>query len=247
MAYRTLKDKKLGGAGVEYFGIFEVNNMTAQEIRTKGSLPLDLEDFMDDEGGSLPCEQGMLLVYDEAIGVVRKAKNVNEKVMIHNSDYKLYDTKWSLKDFTLWPQKGSEVNMMQYIIDEYGRVTLGPDGKPQVDTVASKKIHIYEDTTPFPRMNSCVTNDIFTTNTVIYSTDDFGANDDAFEAIAAAVEDGQVFAVVAVPDTDIPKAWGGYYKLVKSATAPTATNVFKAVLAYDLPDGQPALRFEVWN
>lgn len=247
MAFRSLKDVKLGGAGNEYYGIFEVNSMSAQNMQTKGMLPLELTDFMDDNGGSLPCEQGMLLVYDEAAGVVRKPKDLKEKVMIHNSEYKLYDKSDDLKDFALWAQKGSEINITQYKIDDYGRVILDANGLPQVDSGKSKAVRLYEDVTPFPRLYIAFEGDTYTTNTVIYDTADFGAGDDAFAAIVTAVEAGEVYAVVAIPDeaTGIPKAWGGYHKLIKGATAPDAAKVFKAVKAYDLPDGQPAIRFAV--
>lgn len=215
------------------YGILEVNNVSGGQItRSKASLPLDITDFPDT---AHPCEQGMLLVYDEAKQVVRKAKAITENVYLVNAEYKLYDNRWGLKDFCLFAQDAVVTTVTGAVLKLDGTVV------PALDTTTNKpsstSVTIYEDNSAFPRLFPLLIGDSFTTNTVIYDDADYADID----AIRADIPTAGVYACVATGQTDT--SLDGYFLLSK--TKPAAKVVFQAVEAYDLPDGQPAIRFTV--
>lgn len=272
---RTLKDVTLGGLGSGYFGIFEGNNMGARNVMTKGQLPLDVDHFTGPAdvpalaaiaGLPIACEQGMMLVYDEANGVVRKPiTGRNDKLMIHYSEVKLYGQFDTLKSFALFPQR--QISAPTYTIpaaymNRWGEIT-DPEGAYDAvfgsDNANNRAYQdMYTDETPFPRLYPAMPGDVFTTNTVVVpdalgtggtAVTLTGLDRDAFEAaIQTAIEStdglwGVPVTVTGPADPNLP--WGGYLQL--STTRPAnALNMFKAVLMTDLPDGQPAIRFEVW-
>lgn len=235
MAIVTLKEKG--------FGIVEVNSVSGGQItRSKASLPLRVEDF---NSTNTPCEQGMLLVYDEAKGEVRKATALTDNVCLHYSEYKFYDdtTKTGLKDFCLLAQDAAKITITGAVLKadgtKVGPTTITGSGESAKEEVSSTLVTIYSDNDPYPRMLPLLIGDTWTSNTVIYDDTDFAD----FEAIKTAISGTGVWAAVAVGNTD--KKLDGYIKLAK--TKPTAKVVLKAIKAYDLPDGQPAIKFEVFD
>jgi hypothetical protein len=185
----------------------------------------------------------MVLVYDEAAGVVRRPRNIDEKVMIHYSEVKLYDPKWTLKDFALWPQRGEMIETRRVATNIWGDVVLDASGNPTME--ANINVEQYTDQTPFPRLYPAMPGDVFTTNTVI--TEGFDMED--YGAIEALIAAGDLWAVPAiVGENSVTQEHGGYLRLVNGRPTGAAVprNLFQAVKFYDLPDGQPAIRFEVW-
>lgn len=234
MAIVTLKQKG--------YGQVEVNSVSGGQItRSKASLPLDVTDF---SSAASPCEQGMLLVYDEAKGVVKKPTALTDNVCLHYSEYKFYDDRRNngLKDFCLLAQDAAKISIAGAVLKadgtKVGPTTVTGEGENKKEEISSTLVTIYSDNDPYPRMFPLLIGDTWTTNTVIY--DDTTYAD--FDAIKTAVSGAGVWASVAVGNTD--KALDGYIKL--SSTKPTAKVVLKAIKAYDLPDGQPAIKFEVF-
>lgn len=203
------------------YGVMEVNNMSAQLNRTKASLPLSTSrvagqiDFPDRYH---PCEQGMLLVYDEAAGVVRKARNINENLMIHYSETKLYDERRQmLSDFALFGQYEDQRNVLGQVQGSNGSgMPAPPMGGNRIpaaamgqwlqggttwyneagaaQTLTGTPTTLFYDETPFPRMLQPMAGDIFTTNLVVFDPAAFAD----IAAMEAAIAEGNVWATVAV-------------------------------------------------
>ncbi len=107
--------------------------------------------------------------------------------------------------------------------------------------------HMYDERTPglknfklvpgefLPRLGYLSTGDKFTTNTVVYDTTEFADEDALFEALAKdALKATPVYGGVSE---------NGYIKLSK--TAPTDGPKLLAVALTTMPDGQPAVKFQV--
>ncbi len=81
------------------YGVVEMNHVASVKTgQIYAQLPLDgTTDF-----ASAPAENGMLLVYDEITGVVRKPDAITEYVYLHKSVEKMYSSETvGLKEFAL--------------------------------------------------------------------------------------------------------------------------------------------------
>lgn len=84
-----------------------------------------------------------------------------------------------------------------------------------------------------PRIGYLTTGDKFTTNCLAYDTTDY-ADEDALETALEALGTTAVYGGICT---------NGAIRLMK--TIPTAGPVLKAVKFYTMPDGQPAVKFQV--
>lgn len=207
------------------FGVVEFNNFSAQrDGRNKAQLPLGVDDF---SGGGAPCEQGMLLVYNEATGSITRPTTVGDNVMLHKSEEKLYDPRLqALKNFALF----GDDNVIATVTntDENGDDT-------------TEEISFAGHANPYPRMYQLDVGDTYTTNTVTYDDADFAD----FEAIATAFEEKTpIFGVPQVGLTAEEAVYNGYTALTKTVD-PTVKKPLRVVDVYTMPDGSPGIKFEV--
>lgn len=216
MAIQTIK--KSG------YGVVEFNNFSAQRIgRNKAQLPLSPVDFTDE---TTPCEQGMLLVYNEAVGAVSKPIAITEDLMLHKSEEKLYDERRpALKNFALF---GDHTTTVQIVTTN----AEGVESTQNVDFVTAEN--------PYPRLYQLDVGDTWTSNTVTYDDAVFAD----FSTIATGIKAGTVYGVVQVGLEGAQAKLNGYISLVKTFPATSKTPI-KAIKAYTMPDGSPGIKFEV--
>lgn len=207
------------------YGVVEFNNFSAQrDGRNKAQLPLGANDF---SGMGAPCEQGMLLVYDEATGSVTRPTALDANVMLHKSEEKLYDPRLqALKNFALF----GDDNIVATITN------TDSEGK---ETTESIDFAGYSN--PYPRLYQLDIGDTYTTNTVCYDDAVFAD----LEAIVSDFEAGtEIFGVPQVGLTATEKVYNGYTSLVKTVDA-TVKKPLKVIDVYTMPDGTPGIKFEV--
>lgn len=217
MAIKLIKEKG--------HGVVEFNNFSAQrDGRNKAQLPLGVDDF---SGAGAPCEQGMLLVYDEATGSVKRPETLGDNVMLHKSEEKLYDPRLqALSNFALF----GDDNIVATITN------TDSEGNDTTETIDFAGY-----TNPYPRLYQLDIGDTFTTNTVSYDEADFAD----LEAIETYFEAGTpIFGVPQVGLVGAEKIYNGYIALSKTVDA-SVKKPLKVAKVYTMPDGTPGIKFEV--
>lgn len=206
-------------------GVVEFNNFSAQrDGRNKAQLPLAVDDFV---GVNEPCEQGMLLVYDEAKGSVSRPTDLGDNVMFHKSEEKLYDERLqALNNFALFG-------------DDNIVATITNTDAAGVETTEAIDFAGYSN--PYPRLYQLDIGDTFTTNTVTYDEADFAD----LEAIEADFESKTpMFGIPQIGLTGTEEKYNGYIALTKTVDA-SVKKPLKVIEVYTMPDGTPGIKFEV--
>lgn len=220
MAILTVKEDR--------YGVVEFNNFSAQrEGRNKAQLPLNSTDFV---GINTPCEQGMLLVYDEATGSVRKPTSINDNVMLHKSEEKLYDDRLqALKNFALFGDNNASTTVET--TDATGAV------------IGSVTVDFASGVNPYPRLYQLDIGDTFTTNTIVFDSSVFAD----FDALKAAfIAKTPIWGVPQVGLTGNDSIYNGYISLSTTAPAAGVKKPLRVINVYTMPDGSNGIKLEVY-